>query len=136
MKQEMKRLSCSSPSYSVCLLFRLAISCAESPVDAPHEQLCYLHTQTGSSACHCTIPCGTLALLVRLVCTDMVSSVAPFLYALCPNSNAFSASCLIIFCELCNAICIAITLYYQEKMILGNIRPCAFVFPCNLLTAA
>lgn len=43
----MKRLYCSSPSFSVCPLFKLAINCAVSPVDAPHEQLCYLHTQTG-----------------------------------------------------------------------------------------
>lgn len=35
-------------SFILCMpIIQAGINCAESPVDAPHEQLCYLHPQTG-----------------------------------------------------------------------------------------
>lgn len=47
VNQEIKRLCCSSHWFSACLLPKLDLNCAESPADAPHEQICYLYIQTG-----------------------------------------------------------------------------------------
>lgn len=60
------------------------------------------------------------------ICTNMVShcilfSVSTPLHVFHSTSSAFSACCLRAFCELCYAICIAITLHYQEKTVLGYV---------------
>lgn len=60
------------------------------------------------------------------ICSDMVSryilfSVSPSLHVLHSTPSAFSTCSLRDFCELCYAICIAITLHYQEKTVLGYV---------------
>lgn len=136
VNQEIKRLCCSSHWFSACLLPKLDLNCAESPADAPHEQICYLYIQTGhlhgaaqSHGAHWL--CWTLA----WACLHWHGLLPhPLLYYILPVCSLpyfkhiqCQLSYFFFFCELYYAICISITLHYQEKTVLGYVWLCLCV---------
>lgn len=89
VKQEIKRLCCSFPWFSVCPLSRLDINCVESPVDAPHEELRYFHIQRGHAAWCCTVPSGTLSLL------DIGLNMSALIGSLTASSSLLHPPCML-----------------------------------------